>query len=111
MKKTSLLKRQILKASRKWNAKRSFRVLYHLGKCQGILKGHTDAVRGICIISPDAFLSCSNDATIRRWSVAGMLSKNIWILIILNIWVEFNFIDSIVLFFFYFLLILIYCTI
>ncbi|XP_023345086.1 phospholipase A-2-activating protein [Eurytemora carolleeae] len=52
------------------SADRTLRI-WKTGKCQGILKGHTDAVRGICIISPDAFLSCSNDATIRRWSVAG----------------------------------------
>ncbi|XP_046617824.1 phospholipase A-2-activating protein isoform X1 [Neodiprion virginianus] len=32
--------------------------------------GHTDCVRGICVIKDEEFLSCANDATIRHWSVS-----------------------------------------
>ena len=35
-----------------------------------ICLGHTDCVRGLAILSNTEFLSCSNDATIRRWSIA-----------------------------------------
>jgi WD40 repeat protein len=42
-----------------------------LGKCEQILKGHTDAVRGLAVISSSLFLTCSNDATVRQWNVSG----------------------------------------
>jgi len=45
--------------------------LWRTGKCEQILRGHTDAVRGIAIISAEEFLSCSNDATVRRWNPSG----------------------------------------
>lgn len=32
--------------------------------------GHTDCVRGICVIKEDEFLTCANDATVRHWSVS-----------------------------------------
>lgn len=33
------------------------------------LSGHTDCVRGICVIKETEFLSCANDATVRHWDV------------------------------------------
>ncbi|KAF7244575.1 Phospholipase A-2-activating protein [Varanus komodoensis] len=33
--------------------------------------GHEDCVRGLAILSETAFLSCSNDASIRRWQISG----------------------------------------
>lgn len=36
-----------------------------------ILTGHEDCVRGLAVISDQEFLSCSNDSSIRRWSVSG----------------------------------------
>uniref|UniRef100_H2YA00 Phospholipase A-2-activating protein n=1 Tax=Ciona savignyi TaxID=51511 RepID=H2YA00_CIOSA len=44
---------------------------WRAGKCLDVFKGHTDCVRGLAVISSEQFLSCSNDATIRRWSVGG----------------------------------------
>lgn len=35
------------------------------------LTGHTDCVRGLAWLKEDSFLSCSNDASVRRWSIAG----------------------------------------
>ncbi|XP_012257921.2 phospholipase A-2-activating protein [Athalia rosae] len=31
--------------------------------------GHTDCVRGLCVIKEDEFLSCANDAVVRHWSI------------------------------------------
>ncbi|XP_005104581.1 phospholipase A-2-activating protein [Aplysia californica] len=39
------------------------------GKCIQTYKGHEDCVRGLGVVSEAEFLSCSNDATIRRWAV------------------------------------------
>ncbi|CAL1530460.1 unnamed protein product [Lymnaea stagnalis] len=39
------------------------------GKCIQTFKGHEDCVRAIAVISEGEFLSCSNDATVRRWAV------------------------------------------
>ena len=36
-----------------------------------ICTGHEDCVRGIAVLGGGEFLSCSNDATIRRWAVTG----------------------------------------
>lgn len=33
--------------------------------------GHEDCVRGLAVLNNLEFLSCSNDASIRRWLVAG----------------------------------------
>ncbi|CAG5130369.1 unnamed protein product [Candidula unifasciata] len=40
------------------------------GKCIQTYKGHEDCVRGIGVVSEGEFLSCSNDATVRRWAVS-----------------------------------------
>ena len=33
--------------------------------------GHTDCVRGLAVISATEFLSCSNDAAVKRWNTSG----------------------------------------
>lgn len=33
--------------------------------------GHKDCVRGLAILSETEFLSCANDASIRRWQITG----------------------------------------
>lgn len=33
--------------------------------------GHEDCVRGLAVLSGAEFLSCSNDASVRRWLVSG----------------------------------------
>lgn len=33
--------------------------------------GHEDCVRGLAILSETEFLSCANDASIRRWQITG----------------------------------------
>lgn len=33
--------------------------------------GHEDCVRGLAILSETEFLSCANDASIRRWLITG----------------------------------------
>ena len=33
--------------------------------------GHSDCVRGLAVLSAAEFLSCSNDTTVRRWSITG----------------------------------------
>lgn len=33
--------------------------------------GHEDCVRGLAILSETQFLSCANDASIRRWQITG----------------------------------------
>jgi len=45
--------------------------VWRTGKCEAVLKGHTDAVRGFAIIDSESFLSCANDATVRRWTLSG----------------------------------------
>ncbi|XP_078487752.1 phospholipase A-2-activating protein [Ciona intestinalis] len=44
---------------------------WRTGKCLNVFKGHTDCVRGLAALSSEQFLSCSNDATIRRWAIDG----------------------------------------
>lgn len=34
-------------------------------------KGHEDCVRGLAILSEMEFLSCANDASVRRWQISG----------------------------------------
>lgn len=43
--------------------------------CIATLKGHTDCIRAIAVISDTDFLSASNDASIRQWNVKGELIK------------------------------------
>ena len=45
--------------------------VWKAGKCEATLKGHTDCVRALAVLSAAEFLSCANDATIRRWLVGG----------------------------------------
>lgn len=35
-----------------------------------IYSGHSDCVRGLAVINAQEFLSCSNDSSVRRWSIA-----------------------------------------
>lgn len=42
-----------------------------INKHVSLLTGHEDCVRGLAILSSTEFLSCGNDATIRRWLVSG----------------------------------------
>ena len=45
--------------------------LWKNGAAKVVYKGHTDCVRGLAIISFSQFLSCSNDATVKRWNISG----------------------------------------
>ncbi|KAI8920303.1 WD40-repeat-containing domain protein [Powellomyces hirtus] len=40
-------------------------------KCLQTYAGHTDAVRGLAVLSHSSFVSCSNDGTLRIWSLQG----------------------------------------
>ena len=41
------------------------------GACQKTLGGHTDCIRGLAVLSPEEFLSCANDCTVKRWTSEG----------------------------------------
>jgi phospholipase A-2-activating protein len=45
--------------------------MWHGGVCDQVLTGHEDCVRGLAVLSNSEFLSCSNDSSIRRWTVTG----------------------------------------
>uniref|UniRef100_A0A8D0H133 Phospholipase A2 activating protein n=1 Tax=Sphenodon punctatus TaxID=8508 RepID=A0A8D0H133_SPHPU len=45
--------------------------LWKAGRCERTFTGHEDCVRGLAILSETEFLSCANDASIRRWNVNG----------------------------------------
>jgi phospholipase A-2-activating protein len=45
--------------------------LWRVGRCEKTFFGHSDCVRGLAVVNGDEFLSCSNDATVRRWVVSG----------------------------------------
>lgn len=45
--------------------------LWKEGKLCTTYSGHKDCVRGLAVISASQFLSCSNDATVIRWSISG----------------------------------------
>lgn len=47
--------------------------LWKEGKVCTTYSGHKDCVRGLAVINPTQFLSCSNDATVIRWSISGEL--------------------------------------
>lgn len=49
--------------------------LWKAGKCTYTLEGHEDCVRDLAVISACQFLSCANDATVRRWTTAGECLK------------------------------------
>ena len=59
-------KQQLLTAS----ADKSIR-LWESGRTKHTFYGHTDCVRGLAVISLSQFLSCSNDASVKRWSIDG----------------------------------------
>jgi WD40 repeat protein len=42
-----------------------------------VLSGHTDAVRGLAIISSSLFITCSNDASVRQWNSSGL---SLWLI-------------------------------
>ncbi|KAF8784665.1 Phospholipase A-2-activating protein like [Argiope bruennichi] len=46
--------------------------IWRQGACENVLYGHTDCVRGLVITKDLKILSCSNDATIRRWNIKGI---------------------------------------
>ncbi|RUS88855.1 hypothetical protein EGW08_003400, partial [Elysia chlorotica] len=48
------------------------------GKCIQTYRGHTDCVRGLGVVSEAEFLSCSNDASIRRWAVTSGDCLNVY---------------------------------
>lgn len=39
-------------------------------QCSKVFKGHTDCVRALAVVDRDRFLSGSNDAAIRLWSIS-----------------------------------------
>lgn len=39
--------------------------------CVRTLQGHTDCVRGLALVPGVGFVSCSNDETLRLWSMQG----------------------------------------
>lgn len=45
--------------------------LWKAGRCERTFSGHEDCVRGLAILSETEFLSCANDASIRRWQITG----------------------------------------
>ncbi|CAK8685515.1 unnamed protein product [Clavelina lepadiformis] len=45
--------------------------IWRTGKCSHTLEGHSDCVRSLSALSLSQFLSCSNDASVKRWSVEG----------------------------------------
>ncbi|XP_039260144.2 phospholipase A-2-activating protein-like [Styela clava] len=45
--------------------------LWKAGKCVHTFTGHEDCVRGLAMVSACQFLSCANDATVRRWTTTG----------------------------------------
>ncbi|XP_063151072.1 phospholipase A-2-activating protein isoform X2 [Candoia aspera] len=45
--------------------------LWKAGRCERTFTGHEDCVRGLAILSETEFLSCANDASIRRWHISG----------------------------------------
>lgn len=47
------------------------RQIWRGGKCIHTINGHTDAVRGLCLVPGLGFASCSNDTTVRLWTADG----------------------------------------
>ncbi|NWX92594.1 PLAP protein, partial [Nothoprocta ornata] len=49
--------------------------LWKAGRCERTFTGkyswHEDCVRGLAILSETEFLSCANDASVRRWQISG----------------------------------------
>lgn len=45
------------------------------GRLLNIFEGHTDCVRGLAVINGQHFLSCSNDATVKLWTMNGDVLK------------------------------------
>ncbi|CAH2293817.1 phospholipase A-2-activating [Pelobates cultripes] len=45
--------------------------LWKAGRCEKTFLGHEDCVRGLATLSNIEFLSCSNDASVRRWQITG----------------------------------------
>ncbi|KAM6033853.1 phospholipase A-2-activating protein isoform 4-T4 [Chlamydotis macqueenii] len=45
--------------------------LWKAGRCERTFTGHEDCVRGLAILSEMEFLSCANDASVRRWHISG----------------------------------------
>uniref|UniRef100_A0A0P4WEV7 Phospholipase A-2-activating protein n=1 Tax=Scylla olivacea TaxID=85551 RepID=A0A0P4WEV7_SCYOL len=45
--------------------------LWKEGKVCTTYSGHKDCVRGLAVVNATQFLSCSNDATVIRWSISG----------------------------------------
>lgn len=45
------------------------------GRLLNIFEAHTDCVRGLAVINGQHFVSCSNDATVKLWSMDGNVLK------------------------------------
>ncbi|XP_029462252.1 phospholipase A-2-activating protein isoform X2 [Rhinatrema bivittatum] len=45
--------------------------LWKAGRCEKTFTGHEDCVRGLATLNKTEFLSCSNDASVRRWNISG----------------------------------------
>ncbi|NXG69255.1 PLAP protein, partial [Baryphthengus martii] len=45
--------------------------LWKAGRCERTFTGHEDCVRGLAVLSEMEFLSCANDASVRRWQISG----------------------------------------
>lgn len=41
------------------------------GRLLNVFEGHTDCVRGLAVINGQQFLSCSNDTTVKLWTIDG----------------------------------------
>ena len=51
--------------------KESAKSLHRSGKQETVYSGHIDAVRKLCVLLDQTFMSCSNDGTVRHWDVSG----------------------------------------
>lgn len=45
--------------------------LWRGGRCTATLTGHTDVVRGLCLVAGLGFASASNDGSLRLWALDG----------------------------------------
>ncbi|XP_039294498.1 phospholipase A-2-activating protein [Nilaparvata lugens] len=61
------------------SADKTIRTYTAEGRHQATITGHTDCVRDLAVLqSPTEFLSCANDATIRKWNVLTGECLDIW---------------------------------
>lgn len=53
------------------SADKTIKIWNRKAELKSTLTGHTDCVRSLAAVSETQFLSCANDATIRRWDING----------------------------------------